>query len=232
MQSEDVSQAEVNPSSFEGLSGRLSVVAQKLEEEFPAVKDSRQEFRGELTYTVDSQDLVRVCVFCKERLRFNMLLDISSIDYMGEDPRFEVVYELYSLDDAAHLRLRVFPVTEDDVDYRVPSVVRVWATANWHEREVYDMMGIRFDGHPDLRRILMWDGFPYFPLRKDFPLEGKASEVPDTAFSAEAPLEGGPFVAPAQDATRQNSEPRAKRAGWDADTSSYEGSALERDKYA
>ena len=70
----------------------------------------------------------------------------------------------------------------------------VWRTADWHEREIYDMMGIRFRGHPDLRRILMWDGYPYFPLRKDFPLAGKPSELPDVAFSKSAPIEGGPFV--------------------------------------
>ena len=76
----------------------------------------------------------------------------------------------------------------------MPTVSRVWQDADWHEREIFDMMGIRFTGHPDLRRILMWDGYPYFPLRKDFPLEGKPSEMPDVAFSAVAPLEGGPFV--------------------------------------
>ena len=70
----------------------------------------------------------------------------------------------------------------------------MWKTADWHEREIYDMMGIRFGGHPDLRRILMWDGYPYFPLRKDFPLSGKTSEMPDVAFTRPAPLEGGPFV--------------------------------------
>ena len=76
----------------------------------------------------------------------------------------------------------------------LPTVTGVWRTADWHEREIYDMMGIRFRGHPDLRRILMWEGYPYFPLRKDFPLAGKPSEVPDVAFTKPAPLEGGPFV--------------------------------------
>jgi NADH-quinone oxidoreductase subunit C len=74
------------------------------------------------------------------------------------------------------------------------TVSGVWRTANWHEREIYDMMGIRFRGHPDLRRILMWEGYPYFPLRKDFPLAGKPTDVPGVAFTEPAPLEGGPFV--------------------------------------
>jgi NADH-quinone oxidoreductase subunit C len=76
----------------------------------------------------------------------------------------------------------------------LPTIIGVWRTANWHEREIYDMMGIRFRGHPDLRRILMWEGYPYFPLRKDFPLAGKPTQVPEVAFTKTAPLEGGPFV--------------------------------------
>jgi NADH-quinone oxidoreductase subunit C len=73
-------------------------------------------------------------------------------------------------------------------------VTTVWRTANWHEREIYDMMGVRFRGHPDLRRILMWEGYPYHPLRKDFPLAGKPTDLPEVAFTKSAPLEGGPFV--------------------------------------
>ena len=86
----------------------------------------------------------------------------------------------------------------------------VWRTADWHEREAYDMMGIRFAGHPDLRRILMWEGYPYFPLRKDFPLAGKPTELPDTAFTRTAPLEGGPFVTVAGGKDSMAREPRAR----------------------
>jgi NADH-quinone oxidoreductase subunit C len=89
-------------------------------------------------------------------------------------------------------------------------VVDLWATANWHEREIYDMMGIKFTGHPDLRRIIMWEGYPYYPLRKDFPLGGKASEMPDVAFSAPAPLAGGPFVTLPSSATTEEREPRSR----------------------
>jgi len=92
----------------------------------------------------------------------------------------------------------------------VPSVTGVWRGANWHEREIYDLMGIRFIGHPDLRRIIMWEGYPYYPLRKDFPLTGKPTELPEVAFSKAAPIEGGPFVTTpgGRDATAR--EPRAK----------------------
>jgi len=92
----------------------------------------------------------------------------------------------------------------------VPTVSKVWPTADWHEREAYDMYGLRFTGHPDLRRILMWEGYPFFPLRKDFPLGGKPSEMPDVAFSDAAPLQGGPFVTQPGQATTKDREPRAR----------------------
>ncbi len=92
---------------------------------------------------------------------------------------------------AVHLRLKLKVPEEAGA---VDTVSDIWPTANWHEREIYDMMGIKFNGHPDLRRILMWDGYPFFPLRKDFPLEGLPSEMPDVAFTKVTPLEGGPFV--------------------------------------
>jgi NADH-quinone oxidoreductase subunit C len=99
-------------------------------------------------------------------------------------------------------------VSEDE---SVPTVSDLWLTADWHEREAYDMMGIDFAGHPDLRRILMWEGYPFFPLRKDFPLEGRPSDMPDVAFTGVAPLEGGPFVTSAGGADTVAREPRARR---------------------
>ena len=122
---------------------------------------------------------------------FNYLVDISSVDNYGDDPRWTVVYHLRGLTHGCELRLKT-DVSEEKSE--LPSVIGVWHTANWHEREIYDMMGIRFRGHPDLRRILMWEGYPYFPLRKDFPLAGKPSELPGVAFTKPTPLEGGPFV--------------------------------------
>jgi NADH-quinone oxidoreductase subunit C len=108
---------------------------------------------------------------------------------------------------AIHLRLKL-QVSEDAG--AVDTVSDIWPTANWHEREIFDMMGIKFTGHPDLRRILMWDGYPYFPLRKEFPLEGLPSEMPDVAFSEAAPMEGGPFVTRPSTATTKDREPRAR----------------------
>ena len=118
-----------------------------------------------------------------------------------------MVYELYSLSAKRYLRVRA-SVSEDNLV--VPTVTDLWATANWHEREVYDMMGIKFVDHPDLRRILMWDGYPFYPLRKEFPLAGKPSEMPDVAFTGVAPLEGGPFVTQPSTAGSISREPRAR----------------------
>jgi NADH-quinone oxidoreductase subunit C len=166
------------------------------------------EFRGETTLVILAADLRDAAKFCRDELGFDYLLDITSIDNFGEEPRFEIVYELYSMASGAHLRLKL-SVSEDAGE--TPTVSDIWPTANWHEREIYDMMGLRFAGHPDLRRILMWEGYPYFPLRKEFPLEGLPSNMPDVAFSDSAPLEGGPFVTVPSTATTKDREPRARR---------------------
>lgn len=166
------------------------------------------EFRGETTYTILETDLREVAKFCRDDLSFDYLLDITSIDNFGEEPRWEIVYELYSITLAVHLRLKLRVSEEIGA---VDTVSDIWPTANWHEREIYDMMGIKFNGHPDLRRILMWDGYPFFPLRKEFPLEGLPSDMPDVAFTRVTPLEGGPFVTQPSTATAKDREPRARR---------------------
>lgn len=166
------------------------------------------EFRGERTLIIDGSQAYGFLQHCKDVLGYDYLLDISSVDNFGQDPRWEMVYELYALSDGTHQHLRVkFTVAED---VKVPSVVELWPTANWHEREVYDMMGIEFSDHPDLRRILMWDGYPFFPLRKDFPLAGRASDMPDVAFTDKAPLAGGPFVTQPTTASTKHREPRSR----------------------
>lgn len=164
------------------------------------------EFREEHSVTVTLEDFRKVMEFCNRELGMNFLLDASSVDNTGEDPRFVVVYELTTIDDEFHLRIKV----AIDEGVEVPTVSDIWATADWHEREIYDMMGIRFSGHPDLRRILMWEGYPFHPLRKEFPLAGKPSVMPDVAFTGEAPLLGGPFVTSPGAGSRVKAEPRAR----------------------
>jgi NADH-quinone oxidoreductase subunit C len=167
-------------------------LANQLKAQFGDLLSAPAEFRGEITLQLaDPEKLVEVCTHAKQALGFDYLVDISSVDNYGDDPRWTLVYELSGIEHRAHLRLKT-NVSEERSE--LPTVTGLWRTADWHEREIYDMMGIRFRGHPDLRRILMWEGYPYFPLRKDFPLAGKTTDLPDVAFSKPAPLEGGPFV--------------------------------------
>ncbi len=182
--------------------------AQRLAARFGAALSTPAEFRGELSICVaNPSQITEVCAYAKSDLGYNMLLDICSVDNYGEAVRWTVVYELFNLTDKTHLRLKV-NVSEESSE--LPTVSSVWRTADWHEREIFDMMGIRFQGHPDLRRILMWDGYPYHPLRKDFPLAGKPTELPEVAFSKAAPLEGGPFVTSAGARDTIAREPRAR----------------------
>jgi NADH-quinone oxidoreductase subunit C len=163
------------------------------------------EFRDEHTVRVVLGSLHDVLAKCRDDLEYEMILDISSLDHFGDDPRFEMVYEIATLDDSKHLRIKA-KVGEDE---KVPSVTDLWVGADWHEREVWDMMGIPFTGHPNLKRILMWEGYPFFPLRKDFPLAGRPTDMPDVAFTGVAPLEGGPFVTSAGGEDVARREPRA-----------------------
>lgn len=128
-------------------------------------------FRNEITVTIHRAALVPVCCFLKndEGYSFNFLSDICGVDSNHENPRFRVVYHLYSTVRNHRIRLNVLVDNDDPV---VDSVTSIWKTADWHERECYDMLGIYFKNHPELRRILMPEDFRGYPLRKDFPLEG------------------------------------------------------------
>ena len=182
--------------------------AQKLAANFGPLLGVPIEFRGETTLPVlDADRIAEVCSYAKKELGFDMLLDITSIDQYGDTPRWVIVYELFGLGHKVHLRLKT-SVSEEVSE--LPTISGVWRTADWHEREIFDMMGIRFRGHPDLRRILMWDGYPYFPLRKDFPLAGKPTDLPEIAFTQPAPLEGGPFVTVAGGKDTAAREPRVR----------------------
>jgi len=126
-------------------------------------------YAGELTLTVKAQDLIPVLTALKEQYGFDYLSDIYSIDHFRDDWRFEVGYNLMNLGQRKRVRVKTF-VQEDKPE--LETAVGVWPSADWNEREVYDMMGIRFRNHPDLRRIYMPEDFQYFPLRKEFPLIG------------------------------------------------------------
>jgi len=191
-----------------------------LQKQFPGKVGQGKEFRGEWTVDLDREVIRAAATHLKMNLGFNFLVDISSVDYFGDEPRYEVVYEFCGLggeNNQQHLRLKV-KVSEDDP--AVDSLVPVYQGADWHEREIFDMMGLHFTGHPDLRRILMWEGYPYHPLRKDFPLEGKTTDLPgEEGFSRPAPMDGGPYVAAPEikppalgEALTTTNEPRARPA--------------------
>jgi len=185
-----------------------SGLAKQLQAQFGDLISEPTEFRSEISVQIaDAERLAEVCAFAKHELGFDYLVDISSVDNYGDDPRWTVVYLLYGISHKQYLRL-ITGVSEERSE--LSTVTTVWRTADWHEREIYDMMGIRFRGHPDLRRILMWEGYPYFPLRKDFPVTGKPTEVPEVAFTKTAPIEGGPFITTPGGKDAIEREPRAK----------------------
>lgn len=182
--------------------------ANKIKAKFGGLVSEPTEFRGEISLKIsDPEKIFDVCSYAKQQLGFDYLVDISSVDNYGEDPRWTVVYHIRAIGNGSEIRLKT-DVGEEKSE--LPSVLPVWRTANWHEREIYDMMGIRFSGHPDLRRILMWEGYPYFPLRKDFPLAGKPTDLPGVAFTRVTPMEGGPFVTIAGGEDSITREPRVR----------------------
>lgn len=149
-----------------------SLIAAALQREHPEWLHEVVEALGETTLVIPREHIVAVCAFLKTApgLEFNFLADLCGYDRgPEEEPRFEVNYHLFSTTRHHRLRLKVV-LTEDDI--HVPTVSTVWRTANWHERETYDLFGVIFDDHPDLRRILLPEDWQGHALRKDFPLRG------------------------------------------------------------
>ena len=180
---------------------------------------SKRESFDCLTMDCPSDKLVELVLSLRDEENFDLLVDLTAIDH-GEEAqvRFSVVLHFYSLVQRGYLRFHV--ACPDNENPSVPSIAEVYPAANWHERETYDMFGIKFEGHPDLRRILMWDEYPYFPLRKEFPLAGIDTPLPaaDVAEVTEAsvgpaPMMGGPFVS-SGDGVMSSSEPRALDESW------------------
>ena len=155
----------------------------------------------------------------KEEHGYDLLSDATCIDWDKESPRFSAVYHLFST--KTHNYIRVVVDAQDDENPSLPSVTSLWAAANWHEREAYDMFGVTFDNHPDMRRILMWDSYPWHPLRKEFPLAGHDTDLPDLEVREEtgtpvipAPMAGGPFVSSQQARLMSKNEPRGADQSW------------------
>jgi NADH/F420H2 dehydrogenase subunit C len=166
----------------------INVVLQKVEsqlrENFPDALIESSYFRGELTIIVKKNTLIEILSHLKTSpdLRFGMLTDLTATDWPGRSERHEIVYLLYSLDSHTYVRIKIRAKERE----KVPTLTGLWDIANWLEREVYDMFGIEFQGHPDMTRILTPEGFDGYPLRKDFPL---TYEVPQFSHNIEEPPE-------------------------------------------
>ena len=145
-----------------------SSALRRLIDEFSDSVQSTHANLGDATAVVDAECIEAVMRFLRDEVEFDMLTDVTAVDYLGQDPRFEVVYHLYAT--GANQRVRIKARVPEDAP-EIASVVGLYASANWMEREVFDLYGIRFDGHPDLRRILLYEGFEGHPLRKDYPKE-------------------------------------------------------------
>jgi NADH-quinone oxidoreductase subunit C len=162
----------------ESSSKSANVVAESLRSWNPKAVVEVVEFRGETTIVVPRELLRATAEHCREngKLQYNLLTDATCVDRFPAEPRFELNYHLVSIPRREKVRLRVWVGDHDPV---VDSLVPVWPGANWLEREIFDLFGIRFSGHPDLRRILLPDDWEGHPLRRDYPVEGYR-DVPNT----------------------------------------------------
>jgi NADH-quinone oxidoreductase subunit C len=149
----------------------------KLKGQLPGFECTREEFRGELSLTFDKRNIVKVCEILKNdpELSFDLCEDVTAIDWAKRTLRYTVVYHIFSLKNKFRVRLKC---NIDEEDCAIDTVSSVWKAADWAERETYDMYGIQFNNHPDLRRMYMPEDFEYYPLRKDFPLMGIPGSLP------------------------------------------------------
>ena len=195
----------------------MNDVAAALPQQFPAVV--ARASADHPAFNVPAAEALAVLKFLRDAQGYDYLVDITGVDWGAErSPRFTVVWHLYQ--SAGHRYVRIAAGCPDDKEPAMATATALWSAADWHERECWDMLGIRFTGHPDLRRILMWEGYPYFPLRREFPLAGLPAELPDAEIAAEtgtrlisAPMAGGPFVATPGEPMSE-AEPRAKDEAW------------------
>lgn len=163
-----------------------------VKEKFSQAVIETVEFRDEQTIILQPAYLTSVCAYLLKNLRYNFLSSITAVDWPERTPRFDVVYHLLSLPNQAVLRLKVRVGNRGEEHPAVPSVCGIWPGANWYEREVYDLFGIEFTGHPDLRRILMPPDWTTHPLRKDYPLTG--FELPEPHWGGQVPYNTDPGV--------------------------------------
>ena len=145
-----------------------------IEKRFPGAVFDWHAQHGDRTLIIDGSRSFEILTFLKAGQGYNVLVDLTGVDYLPRKPRFEIVYHLMNLETKARLRLKI---QSDELQPHVTSVTPLWPIANWLEREVWDMMGVKFVNHPDLKRILLYEGFEGHPLRKDYPLHHRQPRI-------------------------------------------------------
>jgi len=159
---------------------------------FPQAIVETVEFRDEQTIVLLPENLVEVCMYLKKNLQYDFLETVTAVDWPERVPRFDIVYQLLSIQHRSFVRLKVRVGQRREEHPVVPTVTNVWTGANWYEREIYDLFGIMFTGHPDLRRILMPADWTTHPLRKDYPLSG--FDLPEPHWGGQVPYDTDPGV--------------------------------------
>jgi NADH-quinone oxidoreductase subunit C len=185
------------------MTGNAAAMVDKVRAKFPRAVLEVDEFRGEQTLILAPEHLVAVCEYLQKNLQYTFLSSITAVDWLEREPRYDIAYHLLCLgkyapasrtsaEQPSELRLKVRVGAKGEEHPVVPTVTGVWPGANWYEREVYDMFGVVFDGHPDLRRILMPADWTTHPLRKDYPLTG--FDLPEPHWGGQIPYTVDPGV--------------------------------------
>jgi NADH-quinone oxidoreductase subunit C len=159
---------------------------------FPQAVVETVDYRNEQTIVLQPEQLVEICNYLKKNLHYEMLETITAVDWLERVPRYDVIYQLLSIENRCYVRLKVRVGQRREEHPEVPSVTSVWVGANWYEREVYDLFGIVFTGHPKLERILMPADWTTYPLRKDYPLTG--FDLPEPHWGGQVPYDVDPGV--------------------------------------
>lgn len=160
---------------------------ERLKAQFSEAVVETVEYRDEQTIVLQPEALLAVCTYLKKQLNYDFLETVTAVDWPQRVPRFDVVYQLLSTEHQCFVRLKVRVGQKGEEHPAVPSVTGIWPAANWYEREVYDLFGITFSDHPDLRRILMPPDWTTHPLRKDYPLTG--FDLPEPHWGGQIPYD-------------------------------------------
>lgn len=163
-----------------------------IQAKFPQAIVETTDFRGEQTIVLKPEQLIAVCTYLKKKLQYDFLETVTAVDWPERLPRYDVVYQLLSIQNQCFMRLKVRVGQRRERHPAVPTVTGIWVGANWYEREVYDLFGITFTDHPDLRRIMMPPEWTTHPLRKDYPLTG--FELPEPHWGGQVPYDVDPGV--------------------------------------